>query len=107
MKKSNSMMMKRRLKMKILIYKCPKCGDKLYSRAHYDFRYCSCKHIALDGGHWNTDIQQFEPERLIGNLEWDEWNNISQIIEVKVTEKQLYDDWNHSIDKYGKIVTKQ
>ena len=32
--------------------KCLKCGDIIRSKNRHDFRYCSCKQIAVDGGSW-------------------------------------------------------
>ena len=83
--------------MKIQIYKCPKCDEEIYSRANYDFIYCKCKKSALDGGHENNGV--WKPHRLIGFA----ISAKSRIIEIKVTEKQLYEDWNNSYDKYGRI----
>ena len=36
--------------MKIYAYECGICGDKIFSRARHDYRSCSCKSIAVDGG---------------------------------------------------------
>lgn len=40
------------LGIKILLNgaRCLKCSDTVYSRDVHDFRYCSCKAIAVDGG---------------------------------------------------------
>ena len=95
--------MKKWWTMKILTYKCPKCKDRIYSRAHYDFISCSCESISLDGGHYDADIHQFVPERLIGNLEFSEWEKISKEIDIDVSENILYSDWNYGKDKYGII----
>lgn len=32
--------------------KCKKCGDVIRSKNRHDFRYCSCKSVAVDGGSW-------------------------------------------------------
>jgi hypothetical protein len=39
--------------MKLLLNgaKCKKCKTTVYSGSTHDFRYCSCKAIAVDGGH--------------------------------------------------------
>jgi len=29
---------------------CPRCEDTIYSRAHHDFRSCSCGDTFVDGG---------------------------------------------------------
>ena len=31
--------------------KCKKCGDIIESESRHDFKYCSCKRVAVDGGH--------------------------------------------------------
>lgn len=30
--------------------KCPRCGQKIWSRHRHDFRYCDCKYSFIDGG---------------------------------------------------------
>lgn len=30
--------------------KCTECGDEPYSRSRYDFRYCNCGAVSVDGG---------------------------------------------------------
>lgn len=77
--------------MKINAFKCPNCGDLIFSRAIHDFRRCSCKTIAIDGG--------FEYHKLSFQ---DELPELIEI-ELNVTRKELYDDWNIRIDKYGVI----
>ena len=70
---------------------CKKCGDTIYSRAQHDFHYCSCGGVAIDGGREYT--------RVIGNIK----NIIEKQINIKVSQKKLYDDWNLKLDKYGTI----
>ena len=82
--------------MKIEVYQCPDCKEEIYSRAQHDFIYCKCKELALDGG--ANDNGLWRPLRIIGKVEAQ-----SRIIEITVTEKQLYHDWNYSEDKYGRI----
>lgn len=65
------------------------CEDIIYSRAGHDFRSCSCGHCAIDGGRNYTKVNGL----FFTHLE----------IEVNATEKELYDDYNYSRDKYGKI----
>lgn len=31
--------------------KCLKCGDIIESKTRHDFVWCSCKSLAVDGGH--------------------------------------------------------
>ena len=71
---------------------CKKCKDEIYSRTRHDFRWCSCKSIAIDGGQ-KSDVRICgEP----GNY----WPNE---LNLDVTLKDLYDDWNTYKDKYGLI----
>jgi len=32
--------------------RCLKCGDVIRSKNRHDFRWCSCKSVAVDGGSW-------------------------------------------------------
>jgi hypothetical protein len=76
--------------MKIQAIQCnAECEDIIYSRAGHDFRWCTCKHCAIDGGRNYTKVTGL----FFTQLE----------IEVNVTEKELYDDYNYSRDVYGKI----
>lgn len=83
--------------MKILVYTCPECETKFYSRANHDLAYCSCGASILDGGH--NDGGVWKPSRLIGRA----INAKTNILELAVSEKQLYDDWNNGGIKYGRI----
>jgi hypothetical protein len=76
--------------VKIQAIQCnAECEDIIYSRAGHDFRWCSCKHCAIDGGRNYTKVTGL----FFTHIE----------IEVDATEKELYDDYNYSGDKYGKI----
>ena len=70
---------------------CPKCLDRIYSRATHDYRQCSCGEIAIDGGfdYLRLAYKEKSPETIKLN--------------VLATEKQLYDDWNLGKNKYGLI----
>ena len=80
--------------MKINAVICPICKDTIYSRARHDFRTCKCNGIFVDGG--------FDYLRIGGN-------KTPEIIEIEinVTKKELYNDWNYHIDKYGRIEEKE
>jgi hypothetical protein len=79
--------------MKILALQCKLCGDIIYSRARHDFHYCSCGNVYIDGG---FDYRKW------GCADLDTIQDAE--IDVDITQKELYDDWNHSIDKYGFIL---
>ena len=78
--------------MKITALKCLVCGSIVYSRARHDFHWCPCKSVAIDGG-------QVDYIKVNGNFE--DYEMIT--IEVDVTLKELYNDWNKEINKYGLI----
>ena len=81
--------------MKVFAIKCKKCGDTVYSRATHDFRWCSCKSAAIDGGQEDYVKITGEPE----NIE-------SMQINIDETREMLYNDWNKRIDKLGIIKEK-
>ena len=79
--------------MKIQTVQCPKCKDIIYSRARHDYRYCSCGAIFVDGG--------------LDYLRYGGDDNIEiSVIDLDVTEKELYNDWNKFENKFGVIITK-
>lgn len=86
--------------MKIVAYRCPDCGVEIFSRAQHDFIKCECGSLAVDGGHFNSETGRWVCERIVGQV-----NPLPQtnIYDMTVTSKELYDDWNNGDDKYGKI----
>lgn len=74
--------------------KCKRCGDIIYSRARHDFRYCSCKNIAIDGG--------FDYVRIIGFQ--NDWEKVKPF-EIPVDVMGLYLDYTTQENKYGVIKT--
>ena len=73
--------------------KCPKCGETIYSRCHYDFHYCHCGATAIDGGFDYVKISGKDAEKL-------------QAFDVKlddVDEEGLHKDWSEETNKYGWI----
>lgn len=81
---------KETLKINALI--CSICEDVVYSRARHDMRLCSCGALAVDGG--------FDYMKVSGYP--DKMTEMELTLEG-VTKKDLYDDWNKSIDRYGLI----
>jgi hypothetical protein len=77
--------------MKVNAIECLKCGDIIYSRARWDFLWCSCKNVSVDGGFDYCKV----------SFATNEYKHIQ--IELDVTEKDLYDDWNKRADKHGRI----
>lgn len=80
--------------MKINAIQCPSCGDIIYSRSRHDFHWCSCHSVAIDGGFHYMKVSYK--------------NDIPKSIELDldITEKELHNDYNKGIDKYGLIKTK-
>ena len=68
-------------------------GEIIYSRANHDFLYDSTKKYAVDGGQTGYSRTIFEDFKGFENVEF----------ELDVTIQELYDDWNKSIDKLGRI----
>lgn len=77
--------------MKVNCVRCKKCGEIIYSRARHDMRWCFCGGVAVDGG-----FDYFKVSANFGDFE-------SVILELDVTKKELYDDWDKGIDLYGKL----
>ena len=75
--------------MKVKGIKCRKCGDTIYSRTTHDYRKCSCGAVAVDGG--------FDYMKICGvDFEFAS-------VDVDATKADLYQDWNKSADKFGRI----
>jgi len=86
-------MKKKKEKTKIQAIKCPTCKDVIFSRARHDFHYCTCGAMFVDGG--------FDYLRYGGEA----FDNVEFInLELDETKKELYDDWNKGINKFGIIV---
>lgn len=71
---------------------CFKCKTFNYSRAVHDFHPCSCGNIHVDGG---RDYFKISYE---SSLEFGIDNK-----EINASEKELYQDWNKSEEKFGII----
>ena len=83
--------------VEVVSYKCPKCKDRVFSRANHDFRGCSCGAIAVDAGFSGYG----------GRLIWSDGIDPSQfdrqVLKLPQTQQELYDDWNTGTNKYGII----
>jgi len=82
--------------MKITAVQCNVCGDIIWSRAQHDFHYCSCGSVAIDGGMTGY-------VRILGNNEDYEMYDL----ELDISEKEAYDDWNTRKNKLGTIHTEE
>lgn len=79
--------------------KCLKCGDIIESKSVHDFRWCSCKACAVDGGHYYL--------KRIG--EPTDWEDMSECIEdppdppeqseYELTAEQRRDAYDYIEDK--------
>jgi hypothetical protein len=41
---------------------CGKCNDVITSNSRHDFKWCSCKSVAVDGGSWYLKRNMQEPD---------------------------------------------
>ena len=78
--------------MKVKATVCTACKDTIFSRAHHDFRYCTCKKTFIDGGFLYVRVGG-ESRDIID-------------LEIEATKEDLYEDWNHRIDRFGLIKEK-
>ncbi|MDX1279236.1 hypothetical protein [Oceanihabitans sediminis] len=86
--------------MKIQIYKCPECKQWIYSRARHDFKECKCGTLAVDGGHGNDNEGELTwmAERFIGDC----FPQVKmKVVDIDITVKDMYDDWNYRRNKLG------
>ena len=65
---------------KILVNKiqCKKCKDIIESKHVHDFKWCTCKSIAVDGG--------LEYLKIVGNLE-----DIIELSEFEMKQEKIYE----------------
>jgi len=83
--------------IKVSAIKCPSCLDTIYSRARHDMRWCTCQKTAIDGGQNDyIKISSNEPAAI-------EFITL----ELDTTLAELYEDWNHNINKYGLVKHKR
>jgi hypothetical protein len=76
---------------------CPDCSTTIFSRTQHDFRHCSCGNYAIDGG-----LLEFRVLFPNGRREPEIFK-----IEIDATALELYNDWNLSKNKYGRITSTQ
>ena len=89
--------MNKEAKTVVACIKCPRCKDTVFSRTRHDIRDCSCSAVAIDGGREYTKvlfIAEVEPPKTFS-------------LEIEQSEKELYEDWNFQVDKYGLIKEKK
>ena len=80
--------------------RCKKCGDIIESTSRHDFKWCSCKAVAVDGGH--------DYLKRTGNL--GDWEDMSETKEVPgyYVEYQILDmDFAFWTDKDIGTIKKQ
>lgn len=80
--------------MKVKAIYCLLCHTILYSRARHDCHYCTCGSVAVDGGQkdYLRVIGEPDLEYVVGHIELD------------VTLRELYEDWNRQTDEFGWIL---
>jgi len=75
--------------------KCPKCEDIIFSRAGHDYHSCSCGTLSVDGGFEYMKLSLAPPFN---------FSEITELtLELNLSKRDLYDDWNKSFDKHGVI----
>ena len=74
---------------KVAAITCPSCKYTVFSRSHHDMRWCPCGEVAIDGGRSYTKVSY---KKELPNTVW---------LDVPQTDKELYQDWNRSADKFG------
>jgi hypothetical protein len=87
--------------------KCKRCGDTVFSRAHHDYRPCSCGKVAIDGGLLYKDVaDSLRYNRYIGEPADIEqtWVDIDFDGDRKAFESAMYNDWNFNHNEYGRII---
>jgi hypothetical protein len=78
--------------MLIKALKCECCKTIIFSRARHDYRSCACGAIAIDGG--------FDYQKVC----WKPGTDYTAVeVDVDATAKELYEDWNLGLDRYGLI----
>jgi len=78
--------------MKVNAIECLNCGDTIFSRVRHDMRYCSCGEVAIDGGFNYVKMSAKDP----GNC-------IVKKISIGQSRKELAQDYNSGLNKYGLI----
>jgi len=79
-------------KTRILTVTCPGCGKEIYSRAPHDYRTCGCACATMVDGGFSGYIRYGGKLRPFLRYRF-----------VSATKKELYNDWNRRIDKFGII----
>jgi hypothetical protein len=79
-------------KVTVTAAECPSCDALIYSRDRHDFHWCPCGDTAIDGGFdYVKTSYRSSPPKLIK-------------LELNVTKKQLFADYNLNTNKYGTIL---
>ena len=80
----------KKVRTRVCALQCLKCRDIIFSRANYDYRTCTCGATSVDGG--------IGP---ILNVTGLKYKTLCKYISA--SKLDLYNDWNHRIDKFGLI----
>ena len=81
-------------KIRINRIKCKKCGDIIESYHVHDFKWCSCKSVAIDGGR--------EYLRRLGYPEdYEELSHHIQLAEITTDCFEIVENALSKKDKYG------
>jgi hypothetical protein len=82
--------------MRVYGLKCGNCLDIIWSRARHDYILCTCRNIGTDGG---QDVgATTRTTTALGAT----WKYVTLELHG-VQKKDMYDDWNFSLNKLGRI----
>ena len=79
--------------MEVKAVQCPKCLNVIYPRTEKDCVLCDCKLVKVRETNKRLNIST----KVIGT-------KICRIL-VNATKQDLYNDWKHKTDKFGKVKT--
>lgn len=79
---------------------CPRCHDTIFSRATHDFRTCSCGGVFIDGGFDYCRFGITDPAIDPKTIAWTD-------IFVKISKKELHDDWKTGKDMFGLMMSEE
>ena len=90
------------MKFKVIGIKCIFCNSIIYSRAHHDYRKCSCGNCSIDGGlridgHPTHGYQRISGAYTEEIIKYD----FASINDLK---QAMFNDWNKSLNNYGLIL---
>jgi len=87
--------------MRFFAIQCTACNDVLISRAGHDFNRCSCEDMLFIDG--NSSLSGDGYYRVGYNITEARPSVNVMYVDLPITPREAYDDWNKRIDKWKKI----